>query len=261
MFATQDMPADRPLLIDVPVFAATDDRKREGITVCHDCCGTLLPETTPLTVSCCSIKFCHGKCRAHALQYHHRTPCAQNFDWVWEDSLINTENGKGDGGAGDVYQLDGPLWLRVLAVCVQSGLHPLDHPLSARLAPLNHGGLQRRWSLGKDIIMPVEILRQLGVDVFADKRFDTWVLQTVWARLANNVGGYSEQGVSLISSSLPPLFPFPPFLSRRPSLPPYPATAPQVKTSPSNHTNTTSFPRSPPNKTATSARSTPSTPS
>ena len=88
------------------------------------------------------------------------------------------------------------MWLRILAVCVQSKTHPLEHPLIARLTPLYDEYVYRRWSLSNNIVMPIKILQQLGVDTYADLRYDTWILQTLWARNITNVQiGKSVSGV------------------------------------------------------------------
>jgi len=86
-----------------------------------------------------------------------------------------------------MHEMSGPLWLRVLSTCVQSDCHPLDHPIIARLVPhFDVSGGARRWTLRHSIIRPNKILLQLGVDIFQDLRYDTWVLQNIWIRLATN---------------------------------------------------------------------------
>lgn len=37
--------------------------------------------------------------------------------------------------------------------------------------------------------MPQRILTTLSIDIFRDLRYDTWVLQTIWARMINNARG------------------------------------------------------------------------
>ena len=42
------------------------------------------------------------------------------------------------------------------------------------------------WSLSGNIDRIHRILRQLGVDIYSDLRYDTWVMQTIWGRLITN---------------------------------------------------------------------------
>jgi len=64
--------------------------------------------------------------------------------------------------------------------------HPLDHHLLARLTPAYHHTDPRPFILDSDIAIPNELLQRSGVDLFADPRFDTWVLFTLQARVENN---------------------------------------------------------------------------
>jgi hypothetical protein len=107
---------------------------------------------------------------------------------------------------------DGHMWLRILATCVQSGLHPLKHPSIAALTANYESDdeLGRRWSLASNVDVPQRILTTLGVDIFKDLRYDTWVLQTIWARMVNNAGGGIEEGVNglIATRSVNPFYSF-----------------------------------------------------
>ena len=81
--------------------------------------------------------------------------------------------------------LNGPMWLRILAGCVQSNCHPLDYPSIARLTPL-HDKLSRIWTLSNNIITRIRILKELSINLIKDFRYDTWVLQTIWTRIIND---------------------------------------------------------------------------
>ena len=87
------------------------------------------------------------------------------------------------------FDLDGPMWLCILAVCVQSGTRPLKTPLIARVTPLCDDENRRRWSPSNDITMPIKVLQQLGVDTYADSRFDAWVLLTQFITNLHQSGG------------------------------------------------------------------------
>lgn len=80
------------------------------------------------------------------------------------------------------------MFLRFLAICVQAGDHPLKHPVIAQMVPHIVDTVQYvrerpavlGWTFKAHIIGPIEVLQTLGVDVFADLRYDTWVLMTMW---------------------------------------------------------------------------------
>ncbi len=191
IFATRDIPEGQPFLFDTTVLAATrnDCHTSNAPEICDNCCGTI-PTNSPLkrAASCCSVLYCRQKCKDLAWKNHHQVLCKQDFRWVWEDSKMGDPE----------YDLDGPMWLRILAVCVQGDRHPLEHPLIARLSPLYDERSIRRWSLANNIIMPNKILKQLGIDTYTDPRFDTWVLQALWARMVTNAIGCGNLEVSEI---------------------------------------------------------------
>ena len=179
IFATRDISRGAAFLIDTTVLAATESHRStyDALEICDNCYGTVPKDSAQKrSANCCKVLYCTQKCKNLAWKNYHQVLCKQDFSWVWEDS--KTGNCR--------YDLDGPMWLRVLAVCVQSKTHPLEHPLIARLTPIHDEHTCRRWSLSNNIIMPIKILQQLGIDTYADSRFDTWVLQCVWLRIITN---------------------------------------------------------------------------
>ncbi|KAF2725832.1 hypothetical protein K431DRAFT_280558 [Polychaeton citri CBS 116435] len=79
------------------------------------------------------------------------------------------------------------------------GLHPLNHPILSRLTASYRSRVlrERTFNIEHDIASPYYALQRHGrVDIFADHRFDTWVLLTVAARLENNAT--SSLGVSAV---------------------------------------------------------------
>jgi hypothetical protein len=68
---------------------------------------------------------------------------------------------------------------RVFAICLQAGSHPLENDYIARLMP--SGNLETTiWTLAGMVTGPINALQTLGVDVFADQRYDGWVMMTIW---------------------------------------------------------------------------------
>ena len=92
---------------------------------------------------------------------------------------------------------------RFLLCSIQDGeSHPLDHSLIARLIPTYRNNSTHReiFALEDDIAIPNKALQQFGIDIFANHNYDTWILFTIAARVANNSCG------SPIAECLNPLF-------------------------------------------------------
>jgi len=64
--------------------------------------------------------------------------------------------------------------------------HPLDHHLLARLTPTYRREAPSCFVLEDDIAIMNDMLQQLGIDIFANPDFDTWVLFALRARVDNN---------------------------------------------------------------------------
>ena len=79
------------------------------------------------------------------------------------------------------------LQCRLLLCCIEDGVsHPLEHSLVARLTPVYHRQKPRVFSLEADYAVINEALQQFGIDIYANRNFDTWVLFTLQARIENN---------------------------------------------------------------------------
>ena len=170
VFATRDIKVGEEILVDRVCFAATTE---EDESICSYCCGASKNATK---CDSCKTSFCSMKCKDLAWSQYHQVTCGKDFSWVYEDSKSDAT-------------LKGPMLLRVLAFCVQNkNVHPLDHPLLARLTPGYESDHLWQWNFAADIQVPNKILIQLGIDPFSDLRFDTWVVRTVWNRICNNQG-------------------------------------------------------------------------
>ncbi|KAI4243422.1 MAG: hypothetical protein LQ352_007038, partial [Teloschistes flavicans] len=187
VFATRAIQAGEILLEDSTVFGACSvsasapsslpsESPVNGIRarrLCENCYGTT---ASAIPAPCCNnTYYCSTHCRDTAQAHYHKVLCGQDFTWLFDDCKRLPKSVAGNG----------PLWLRILAVCVQSGVHPLAHPALARLTP-NYVPVGRKWSFVNMVKHPSLILRQLGVNVFKDERYDAWVLHTIWARVLNN---------------------------------------------------------------------------
>ncbi|KAF7884686.1 uncharacterized protein EAF02_005022 [Botrytis sinoallii] len=87
----------------------------------------------------------------------------------------------------------GMIWLRLLATCKQGGGHLLQHPLVTNLS-IHEAAAQDPWSLDIRVIWPLKTLEILGIDVFANQWYDTWVLETLWQIFrVNSAGAYNAE--------------------------------------------------------------------
>ena len=203
IYATTDMGPNTRLFDDETVLGVTDtDTSNSSISkgqeICENCCGSL-PRISSSRVksTCCSSVYCSKHCRETAARFYHSAKCGRDFKWLFK-SL--------DGISGRDAAMKGPMWLRVLAICIQSDCHPLDHPLIARLIPPLPAPWFMPWTLRDHIVNPNLILEQLGVDIFEDLRFDTWVLHHVDFRLLGNQRNSRASGrrpLSAVNSLLP----------------------------------------------------------
>lgn len=108
------------------------------------------------------------------MTFYHQPLCNQNFDWLFDPAM----------DAKDMDRvLDGLIWPRILATCVHNDCHPLEHPRIASLVP--QLGMAP-WNYRENIVQPLAVLQQLGVDIFQDPRYETWVLHSVWNRITAN---------------------------------------------------------------------------
>jgi hypothetical protein len=70
------------------------------------------------------------------------------------------------------------VFLRMLAICIQNGGHPLKNPLFAGLLPATGGRVI--WSLEDNVIRLNKLLKDSGIDIFANAYYDAWVLNQLW---------------------------------------------------------------------------------
>lgn len=180
VYATADIRPNTRLFDDETILGTTGTDTSspfasKGPEICENCCGCLpINSTSRVKSTCCSTVYCSEHCRETASRFYHSATCGRDFKWLFE-------------GLQGVSKHDpARLRLRVLSICTQSDCHPLDHPLIARLISRSWASQPSRWTLRHNIVNPNMILQQLGVDIFQDLRFDTWVLQNVESRLINN---------------------------------------------------------------------------
>ncbi|KAK5058799.1 hypothetical protein LTR84_011063 [Exophiala bonariae] len=75
--------------------------------------------------------------------------------------------------------------------------HPLNAPLVVRL--MSNYSKKTNFSLSSNIIEPIDILKALGVDIFSDTRYESWVVQTILARIEVNSRQCDPSGPHLVA--------------------------------------------------------------
>ncbi|CAG5149859.1 uncharacterized protein ALTATR162_LOCUS2471 [Alternaria atra] len=196
IFAAREVRAGERILTD---RTATGVCSTPTSNSCSNCYARL-PDMA-IKTECCSESYCSTACLDLAMNTYHKAICGKDFAWLQEPAKGLTHN------ASPLRPL---LMLRILAACVQSGVEksPLDHPLIARLKPVANKNHLDVFTLTESIIIPIKILEQLGVDVFANRNFDTEILHSIWTRLANNKAGSFDPRLGFVDEITPhlPLF-------------------------------------------------------
>jgi hypothetical protein len=71
-------------------------------------------------------------------------------------------------------------WFRLLACCVQEGNHPLEMPWMARLVAQYDADENIGWPFRANVVALLNILKSLGIDIYSRRRYDSWILETMW---------------------------------------------------------------------------------
>jgi hypothetical protein len=170
IFAKRNIKNGEKILDSRGPFAVSSQQMRSQCYNCH------LPlPTRSLNFICCpKLKFCSSECRDAADKYYHKTLCGKDFEHLY---IAMRRSGFKITDAPAFVAL---VWLRLLAVCVQMGGHPLKNPFFARLAPQYGITKPQGWSLEGNVKAPIAIVEALGIDVFSNFDYDQWVLETMW---------------------------------------------------------------------------------
>ena len=200
VFATKRIAKGQTLITETHPFAVSFDQPEVH---CGSCFTDLASCATVHTRECCSVyRYCSSKCERIARCYH-SSICGKSFSEIL-DAAHSSYGGKKEGigypqgktALGhytgwidkiehheDDYRFAFPdhtpvFLIRFLAMIIQTGCDPLEHPVISPLMP--HELSKSMWSLNGMVSGPIKSLQILGIDVFADSRFDTWVLLTMW---------------------------------------------------------------------------------
>ncbi|KAL8793033.1 MAG: hypothetical protein Q9195_004344 [Heterodermia aff. obscurata] len=191
VFAREDILKGTRLLSDMSVYSATNVYNGQ---FCAACCGPI--NDGRVSMDCCDAIFCSSGCQKDAMNNYHRILCGKDFTWMEDPSKKATGEFS--------HALVPSLMLKILATAVQQNTKPLRVTCVNTLdAGLGKVALSS-FTFFENVAAPSKILQSLGVDIFADVRFDTWILQMLFLRLENNKQG-SQTGKQ-IWCGLNPLF-------------------------------------------------------
>ncbi|RDW73959.1 hypothetical protein BP5796_07401 [Coleophoma crateriformis] len=182
----------------------------EQDTRCYNCYSLFTATVVTKHFPCCpKIKYCSTGCFNHAEKYYHRVICGKDFSGLIERAQCaygGKEEGWQYGRNNDTTHLskttgfrDKPnngyptstipfqypeqaavMLLRFLAICLQAGGHPLAHPIVAQLLPSSNAKIAPIWNMNGMVVGPIDAMTNLGIDVFANEDYDSWVIQTMW---------------------------------------------------------------------------------
>lgn len=140
-----------------------------------DACRAKMPSDQSSIVWCSDVFFCNAECRKRARDVYHRVACEKYFKFRHT-------------GQWDVpTHLD----IRILATLIQENA---EHPLTGSFLR-RYDAAYSKHTIALNLHHMVEnsacILQTLGVDIFKDLRYDTWVLLTMRFRMFNNMHQFS----------------------------------------------------------------------
>ena len=176
VFATRALEEGSYLLKDSTAIcaASTGDPRYE---YCHLCCEEFVGPTFDL--ECCDLQFCSAGCQLLAYETYHKALCGRDHMRL-SKSLSKPMSIR--------FQADKALVLRTLASVVSdSQTHPLLTSVISRMTAQYGSTIPSHFTLRHNIAEPFAVLQNLGVDIFADHRYDTWVLQTIHWRIQTNI--------------------------------------------------------------------------
>ena len=168
------------------------------INRCEACCASL-DSKDKIVSTCCNALYCSTSCSQKASQSYHRSICGKNFALLQDVAQSATHTTD--------FSLDALLFLRVLALCLSEEVaHPLLASVVQRLTPAYSMPEPQLiiFNFADHIITPTFTLRELGVDIFANPLYDTWVLHTIRCRIQNNKHGATLDG--FVGSAISPLY-------------------------------------------------------
>lgn len=187
VFATQPIRKGETLFVDHTVMAVFD--KARTCLVCFKSLGFKAKKMV-----CCPEKFCSQSRIDKALASFHQAICGKSFTFPGLKHMSASSRNRT------------MMLLRILAIIVQTDDghdHPLSNPAVNCLTP--QSGPQP-WTYHEDVIYPVAMLQKMGIDIFADFRYDTFVIRNISNRIKNNSCTQASRGEENDCAGLNPLY-------------------------------------------------------
>ncbi|KAE8445992.1 hypothetical protein EG329_012631 [Mollisiaceae sp. DMI_Dod_QoI] len=179
VIATRDIIAGETVLIDAMSSGSVGVDADPG--GCPTCCAGPVKN---FWNSCCSVLYCSQNCADVAIKTFHGSICGKDFEYLYTAARKATETTD--------FSLDALLLMRVLALTLEEDAeHPLKSTVLVRLTPA-YGFKEPNliiFNFEDHIQVPISILQTLGIDIFTNPSYDTWVLHTIKCRLQNNKHG------------------------------------------------------------------------
>lgn len=210
LHAINNIPEKTVVFFDSSLFFATAAQGR-----CPSCAERLPTENSRHKCGGCSRAFCSEACWWRAAVEIHDPLCGRDFSYLYSVAKAAAKDPK----SNPFSSLEPLLLVRVLATMMhpdmmhmllelQSTLppymarvveansktwtptnptdHPLTQPIISRLTANYNSDVPLPFSYESQIVNPTRILRTLGVDIFVNHAYDTWVLETIRHRICNN---------------------------------------------------------------------------
>ena len=194
VFARGAMKKNKVFLVDRAAVAAAGPADDGMWRSCTTCFNDL--EASAGAMVCCEMQYCSQECSTAALQTFHALLCGRQFEFIAQDRSVR-------GRRRTRFAM---LMARVIACAMAEG-SAISHPLmSSLLVPLQGRYEESPFGNCVDLTLLLDwmnrILNEFGGDVWIDKQWDTWVIQTIISRLDQNsypfpMGSFGKGGVTI----------------------------------------------------------------
>jgi hypothetical protein len=179
VIATRDVSAGETILIDTMSAGSVGVDADPG--GCPTCCASPVRN---FWNTCCSVFYCSQDCAGITSETFHGAVCGRDFDYLYTAARKATATAD--------FSFDALLLMRVLALSLEERAdHPLKSTLLVRLTPA-YGFKEPNliiFNFEDHIQTPISIVQTLGINIFTNPLYDTWVLHTIKCRLQNNKHG------------------------------------------------------------------------
>ena len=141
----------------------------------------------------CSLPYCSNLCRSKTGASFYDNVGSHKITAVLRDYVSQP-------ASPDRLAYDNLFSKILVSLSRKPGKHPLSASPFSQLKVQTAASRTMLFNFSNDIVKPMKALRRLGIDIFANHNFDTWVLTTLHARISNNIRHYedSDSGIYTI---------------------------------------------------------------